>query len=316
MKGIGTVVVTYNSEAEIGACLDATAGRVERVVVVDNASTDGSREAVRKRPEIRLIANSENRGFAAAVNQGVAALDLPFLLLLNPDVELQTNLEPLARACGQTAVGAAAGKLIDEQGRPQTGFSVRRFPTPAALAFEVLGLNRLWWANPVNQHYRCLHLDLDSPADMEQPAGAFVMIRREAFEAIGGFDEGFRPVWFEDVDFFKRLRAAGYRVHYVPTVAARHRGGHSVGRLPAESRVAFWYGSLLRYSFKHFRLPGRVGVSMAVILGCACRMLYSALRGWKRAPVRVYGRVIGFACRRLLSGRIGEAGDSPVLARQ
>jgi hypothetical protein len=316
MKGIGAIIVSYNSEAEIGACLDAALGRVERVVVVDNASADGSREEVRKRPGVGLIANAENRGFAAAVNQGVAALDLPLLLLLNPDVVLQTNVERLASICSEPGVGAAAGKLTDEHGLPQIGFSVRRFPTPAALAFEVLGLNRIWRNNPVNRRYRCLDLDLDSPADVDQPAGAFVMIRREAYLAVGKFDEGFRPVWFEDVDFLKRLSDAGYRVRYVPTVAARHRGGHSVGRLPEESRVIFWYGSLLRYSSKHHRLPGRVVVSAAVVIGCACRMLYGALRGWKREPLRVYGRVIWIVCYRLLTGRIGEAGGSPVLARR
>ena len=62
------------------------------------------------------------------------------------------------------------------------------------------------------------------------------MIRRDAWEAVGGFDEGFRPVWFEDVDFLKRLRRAGYRVRYVPSAVARHRGGHSVGKLAERSR--------------------------------------------------------------------------------
>ena len=82
-------------------------------------------------------------------------------------------------------------------------------------------------------------------------------------------------------------------------------------------RVAFWYGgSLLRYSFKHYRLRGQVGVSAAVAIRCVVGMLYGTLKGWKRGPLKVYGRVIWFACLRLVSGRIGEAGSSPVLARQ
>ena len=89
-----------------------------------------------------------------------------------------------------------------------------------------------------------------------------------------------------------------------------------MGRLPVESRVAFWYGSLLRYSFKHYRLLGRVGVSAAVVIRCVVGMLYGILTGWKREPLKVYGRVIWFACLRLVSGRIGEAGSSSVLARQ
>ncbi len=316
MKGIGAVVVTHNSEAEIGPCLDAALGRVERLVVVDNASTDHTCEEVRKKPTAVLISNPENRGFAAAVNQGCRFLDAPLLLLLNPDAVLETGVEPLAESLREPGVAAAAGKLVDEQGRAQIGFLVRRFPTPAALAFEVLGLNRIWKRNPVNRRYRCLDFDPETPADVEQPAGAFLMIRREAWQAAGEFDEEFRPVWFEDVDFLKRLQDAGYRVRYVPQAVARHRGGHSVGRLGEESRLAFWYGSLLRYSFKHYRLPGRIGVSAAVVAGCALRILCGVLRGWKRRPLRVYCKVIRFACLRLVSGRIGEAGSSPVLARQ
>jgi len=316
MKGIGAIVVTYNSEAEIGPCLDAALRHTERVVVVDNASSDGTLREVRKRPGVSLISNAENRGFAAAANQGMQALDVPFLLLLNPDAVLETGVEPLAEACGQAGVGASAGKLVDAQGEPQRGFSVRRLPTPAALAFEVLGLNRIWRRNPVNRRYRCLDFDLDAPADVEQPAGAFLMIRRDVWQALGGFDEQFRPVWFEDVDLLKRLRDAGYRVRYVPSAVARHLGGHAVGKVTEFSRAEWWYGSLLRYSFKHFQAWGRLVVWKAVVVGCGFRMVYAVLREWKLAPLAVYCRVIRLACVRLRAGRYGEAGETPVLARQ
>jgi hypothetical protein len=97
---------------------------------------------------------------------------------------------------------------------------------------------------------------------------------------------------------------------------ARHLGGHAVGKVDELSRAEWWYGSLLRYSFKHFRAWGRLVVWKAVLVGCGARMLYAALRGWKLTPLTVYGRVIRFACLRLLAGRDGEAGKTPVLARQ
>jgi len=316
MKGIGTIIVTYNSEVEIGPCLDSALRYTERVVVVDNASSDGTLAEVRKRPSVVLIANTDNLGFAAAANQGMEALDLPFLLLLNPDAELTTGVDPLAEACGQADVGAAAGKLVDVQDRPQTGFSLRRFPTPAALVFEVLGLNRLWRLNPVNRRFRCLDLDPDVAADVEQPAGAFLMIRRDVWRALGGFDERFYPVWFEDVDLLKRLREARYRVRYIPGAVARHMGGHSVRKVADLSRAEWWYGSLLGYSFKHFRTGGRLVVFAAVAAGCGVRMVYAALRGWKLAPLSVYLRVIRFAFLRLRAGRNGKAGNAPALARQ
>ncbi len=316
MTGIGAIIVTYNSEAEIGACLDAALARTDRVVVVDNASGDRTLEIVRARPGVLVVANRENRGFAAAVNQGAAALGTPLLLWLNPDAVLETGLEPLAEACGQPGTGAAAGRLIGRDGRPQAGFSIRRFPTPAALAFEVVGLNRIWRRNPVNRRYRCLDMDLDAPAEAEQPAGAFLLVRRDVFERLGGLDEGFRPAWFEDVDFLRRLRSAGYRVRYVPAAAARHLGGASAGRLPEGSRVLWWYGSLLRYSGKHFGPAGRAAVGGAVVCGCALRMAIGLLLKWKKAPVTVYGRVIRLACLGLISGRSGKAGARPALARQ
>jgi N-acetylglucosaminyl-diphospho-decaprenol L-rhamnosyltransferase len=316
MKGIGAVIVTYNSEREIGSCLDSVMDRVESAIVVDNASSDGTLSEVRKRPNVAMVANTGNRGFAAAVNQGIQALDTPYILLLNPDAVLETGLEELAAAFRNPGVGVAAGKLAGSEGQPQIGFSIRRFPTPLALSFEALGLNRLWRGNPVNKRYRCLDLDLEVPSDVEQPAAAFLMIRRQAWQAVGGFDEGFYPIWFEDVDFLKRMHSAGFRVRYAPGAVARHGGGHSVGKIPWESREVCWYGSLIRYSFKHFRITGRVLVWAAVVTGCTLRAVFGVLRQRSLSPLAVYGRVISFACLRLVSGRIGEAGSMPALARQ
>src|ERR1051326_1219914 len=93
MPEIEIIIVTYNSAAEIGACLEAASGTGAEIVVVDNASTDGTIAEVKKR-NVRLIANSENRGFAAAVNQGAAVSSAPYLLLLNPDAVICGSLEP------------------------------------------------------------------------------------------------------------------------------------------------------------------------------------------------------------------------------
>src|SRR5882762_5410448 len=112
------------------------------VVVVDNASEDGTVDA-RARPGVRLISNQRNRGFAGAVNQGVLALDCDTVILLNPDVELMSAPNALVSALQAGQAGIAGGKLLDSDRNPQTGFAVRRFPTPWTLAFEVLGLNRV-----------------------------------------------------------------------------------------------------------------------------------------------------------------------------
>ncbi len=308
MKRPGIVIVTSNSEAAIGPCLDSLAGSAADVVVIDNASADGTVDEVRRRPGVTLIANTDNRGFAGGVNQGFEALANEVILLLNPDAILATPLDALVAAFADETVGAAAGKLIGSDGAAQAGFNVRRFPTPAALTFECLGLNRVWPSNPVNRRYRCADFDPDRETDVEQPAGAFLMVRRSAWQQLGGFDQRFHPVWFEDVDFLFRMRRTGLRVRYIPSATARHAGGHSVGRLPEGCRQLYWYASLLRYASKSFALGGRKLVCVAVIFGSLLRMLTGVLRERKRTPIVVYGTVIRLAVHSLFTGRVRGAG--------
>src|ERR1700687_2568932 len=112
MPGVGIVIVTFNSEAEIGPCLDAAMATDAEVVVVDNASSDGTLERVR-RHGATLIANPVNRGFAAAVHQGIRAIGADFILLLNPDAILKTSFESMREVCAAPDTGAVGGKLVD-----------------------------------------------------------------------------------------------------------------------------------------------------------------------------------------------------------
>src|SRR5262249_29538696 len=150
---------------------------------------------------VRLLANSANRGFAAAVNQGFAVSSSTYVLLLNPDVTIDSSLEPLRKACDLPGSAGAGGRLLGVDRRPQIGFMVRGLPTPATLILEALLLNRIWPGNPVNRQYRCLDRDYSVLGEVEQPAGAFLMVRRAVWQELDGLDEGFFPVWFEDVDF-------------------------------------------------------------------------------------------------------------------
>jgi N-acetylglucosaminyl-diphospho-decaprenol L-rhamnosyltransferase len=302
MNRIGAVVVAYNSEGEIGRCLDSLPAGLE-VVVVDNASSDGTRGEVARRPAVRLIANPWNRGFAAAANQGIGALDCEMALLLNPDVELLAGLEALAAQCALEGVAAAGGKLIGSDGRLQAGFMVRRLPTPLTLAFEIMGLNRLWPGNPVNRRYRCRDLDPEAEATVEQPPGALLMIRRDVWRQLGGFDESFHPVWFEDVDFAKRAALAGYTIRYTPATIAKHSGGHSVGRLPRSTRDGYWYGNLLRYADKHFARGGVLVVFASLVLGAALRMAFAVLREGRLEAISRYVKMMRRAGCVVFTGR-------------
>ena len=269
-------------------------------VVVDNASSDDTIERVRTRTGLRLIANRDNRGFAGAVNQGAGeAGQAEYLLLLNPDACLVTPLDNLIEATQRH--GLAAGKLLGEDGRAQTGFTLRRLPTPATLVFELLGLNRMWPGNPVNRRYRYLDRDLDQPGPVEQPAGAFLLARRDVWERLGGLDERFHPVWFEDVDFCRRAADAGYRIEYVPSVTALHAGGHSVGQVPRPYRAMYWCDSLLKYAVKHFRPLAFRGVCAAVIVSAVPRMILGMMQERSLAPVAMYFKILKLASRRLVS---------------
>jgi GT2 family glycosyltransferase len=301
MGGIGIVIVTYNSAGDIGPCLDAALATGAEVVVVDNASSDETLSQIAKR-RVAVIPNRDNRGFAGAVNQGTCAISAEYVLLLNPDAVLQSGIEALRDACAAPRVGAAGGKLVDGRGEIQAGFNVRRLPTPLDLALEILLVNRLWPRNPANWQYRCYGFCSARPAEVEQPAGAFLMFRRTVWEELGGFDERFYPLWFEDVDFCKRLRDHGYRVYYEPRAVAVHRGGHSIQKILLEERQLYWYRSLLKYGFKHFNQGVPQGLCLAVIVGSCLRMTMGIVLRRSMKPVRAYAPVIHLAGRYLLFG--------------
>jgi N-acetylglucosaminyl-diphospho-decaprenol L-rhamnosyltransferase len=301
MASIGIAIVTYNSATEIGPCLDAAIATGSDVVVVDNGSHDGTISEVGQRGA-RLIANAENLGFAAAVNQAFRALNCPFVLLLNPDAVIQTGIESLREACQSPKAAGAGGLMLGPGGDPQVGFMVRRFPTPAALIMESLLLNRLWPDNPVNRRYRALDLKLEQPVIVEQPAGAFLMLRRSVWEELGGFDEGFYPLWFEDVDFCRRATNLGYLLYFVPSSVAKHTGGHSIPQLTVEMRRFYWYGSLLRFTSKHFRPLAFRAVCLAVVTGSILRGFVEAALDRSLQPMAACGKVVRLASRCFFSG--------------
>ena len=301
MPQVAIVVVTYQSSRVIGACLDAALLVSDaEIVVVENSGDLPTIEEATKRG-VHVIANRENLGFAAAVNAGVRATTAPIVLLVNPDARIQTGIDALLAEFADPRVGGAGGMLIGAEGKPQVGFMARNLPTPAALILEVLGLNRIWPGNPINWNYRCLGMSPMNSLAVDQPAGAFFAFRRSAWEAVGGFDENFWPIWFEDVDFCARLRAKGYSVRFNPSALAIHEGGHSINPLSLELREKYWYGSLLKYAAKHFSSTAFRLVCLSVAAGAVGR----ALRGLPKDGIRVlavYSSVIRLSCARFLSG--------------
>jgi len=170
------------------------------------------------------------------------------------------------------------------------------------LIMEALLLNRFWPGNPVNRRYRCLDWDSSSRSLVEQPAGAFFMVRRAVWQEVGGLDERFFPLWFEDVDFCRRIRDRGFTLYYMPEAVAKHTGGHSITSLPLEIRINYWYRGLLRYSAKHFCPFAFRAVCLAVVTGSFLRGIAESALQRSIKPMAAYGKVASLAARSLFSG--------------
>jgi len=300
MPRCSVIVVTYNSAAAIESCLSALASADCEVVVVDNASQDNTAAltlAVANRMPLQLITLPSNAGFAEAVNQGVRAATADVLLLLNPDAVAELGAIDAILDCFLTSeADAVGGALLDENSQPDKGFSFRRLPTLASLAFEVLLINQVWPDNPANRKYRCLDANYGQQQRVEQPAGACLAVTRKAWNSVSGMDSAFFPVWFEDVDFCARLIQRGAAIFYCPQARFRHSGAHSVGLLTFEQKQLFWYRNMIRYAQKHFAAASRLILRLAIVTGMGLRTLACLLgRGPHGVPTgeatRAYGRV-------------------------
>ncbi len=299
---IGVVIITYQSQSEIATCLKSLAGYDCDVVVVDNGSCDETVNIARAFP-VELLANKENRGFAAAANQGFAALDNDWILLLNPDVSVTAGFASLFnRECpGDT--GVVTGMLSEPDGTPQSQFQFRRFPSPLTLLFETIGLNRIYPGNPINRRYRYHDRHWEETHLVEQPAGAFLLILRRAWQAVGRFDELFYPLWFEDVDFCLRLWQDGWKILYLPVHLGYHTGAHSIRHLEPGFRQLYWYRSLLRYAEKHFSVVWVRILALSVGVALGGKSLMMALQLGHRGQRQAVWPAMKMALQTLIHGR-------------
>ena len=271
-------IVTWRSRDLLRACLQALDGKREvgDIVVVDNASGDGTVEMVRGEfPNVTLIANDENLGFAAANNQGLRATQAPFVLLLNPDTEVQEGaLEALlARFEESDEIAAVAPQLILPSGEIQR--SCRSFPRPGAVLLDALGLWRVMPGGELLGGYRMTYWDHDSRREVEQPMASALALRRRALEETGLFDEDF-PLYFNDVDLCYRLREAGWKIVFEPAAQVIHYYGRSSTWQVRPAAIVESHRSLIRFYRKHYR--GRIGC-----LGYWLVVSAAWLTAWPRA---------------------------------
>lgn len=231
-------IVSFNTKEYLKRCLQAilsTTGSLRvHTIVIDNASRDGSAEMVASEfPRVEIIANQRNRGFAAANNQAIRRARGRHVLLLNPDTEVQPEaLARLVRFLDEHPEAAAVGaQLRNPDGSIQP--SVRRFPTFASLLHAHTLLGRLGILRRAHDRQRMRGFSFNEARRVEQPSGAALAIRRNVFEQVGLLDEAYF-IFYEEVDFCRRLAAANLPVYFEPRAVVIHHRGKSRQQVEVE----------------------------------------------------------------------------------
>ena len=251
---LSILVVNWNAGQALGRCIASvlahTRGLDYEILVVDNASADGSLAAVQARfgaePRLVLLPQMRNLGFAAANNLAYERSRGDCILLLNPDTELRDNAlaSLVAFLRSDDTIGVVGPQLRYPDGRLQP--SCRRFPRTRHWLVILSGLHR--FASMAD--YYMSDFDHRSQRDVDQVMGSALMTRRSVVDRVGFLDGRFF-LWFEEVDYCKRVREAGYRVVFYPQATVVHRGGQSSGLLSRVERRRLLIPSLLLYFRKH-----------------------------------------------------------------
>ena len=297
---LSIVIVSWNVRDLLRRCLASIfAARLPglEVIVVDNASGDGSAEMARGEfPAVRLIANARNAGFPAGNNQGFAAARGRFLMTLNPDTEVIGNAlaEMIAYLDAHADVGALGPQLLNPYGSPQS--SRRRFPTFTTALFESTWLQGFAPRRVLRRYY----VDDVSP-DLIQAVdwltGACIAVRREVLEALGGFDESFF-MYSEELDWCRRIKSAGWKVVYLPAAKVIHYAGKSSEQAVAARHINF-QSSKVRY-FRKYHGSFAAGALRLFLLALyvwqigleALKALLGHKRAMRRQRIGAYWQVV------------------------
>lgn len=251
---LSIIIVSWNVREDLIRCLRSVeenqpSGEFE-TIIIDNGSTDGTVEAVKRSfPEVVVLTNSENCGFAAANNQGIEIAKGQYILLLNPDTIVHSNsIDQLIDFMDNNLdIGVCGPKLLNADGTTQG--SVRQFPTFRAALYRHTIFKVLLIFRKQQHRYMMRHFSYDRQMDVDQVTGAAFMTRKSIVDQIGAMDEQFF-MYYEEVDFCYRVNKAGYRIVFTPTAAITHFGGQSSGQIPIENRMML-VKSMLMFFRKH-----------------------------------------------------------------
>ena len=253
---VSVLIVNHNHRKYIATCLDSiisnTRGVTYEIIVVDNCSTDGSREFIEKHyPSVRLLANTRIQGLAQNNNSAIRNASGRYMLLLNPDTKIYPGaMEYMVRFMDHhPGVGACGSKLLNADGTLQ--YSCRNFPTLAAVLFRGLSLAR-WFPIPRSyQRYLMADWDHNQIREVDWVLGACLMIRPDALKEVGLMDEKFF-LYYEEIDWCYRAKKKGWRIVYLPGAEVMHHYLRmSAGGMPGRLTLIHMK-SIVRYFRKHF----------------------------------------------------------------
>ena len=304
MSTTAVAVVNYNTRDLLRQCLDTVLIEIpDEIVVVDNASSDGSAEMVKADfPGITLLENKKNLGYSVAVNQAVRHCSSEFILLLNSDTLVKPGtLHTLADYMHLNLQVAVVGpRLVNPDGSLQA--SCYSFPTPLDIFLDVTHLSRLIGYVPYLKERHLRSWSHNRTRHVPWVLGAATLLRRKSLEEVGGFEESFF-MYYEEVDLCYRLTKRGWQIHYNPAVVVTHIGGASTQQARAEMAVQF-YSSLAHFyslHYSHIRMAELVIIITCVALGRLVRdtLLFSIT---KQADKRTQLQANLEAWQRLLRG--------------
>jgi GT2 family glycosyltransferase len=300
MHDLAIIIVNWNGGTVLLQALDALhralEGRKAQVLLVDNASTDSSADDVHHQfSQIALIRNATNLGFGAANNKGFAQAHGRYVLVLNPDVQInRAALGTLVQFMeSHPRSGACGPGILEANGRTASPWCARRDPHPLDVFFEYAYLYRLFPHQRFLARYVMGDWDHASDRQVDALSGACMLVRREVIERVGGFDEGFF-MYGEDLDWCRRIRQGGWQVWFVPGATVLHTGAHSTRQI-GDHGARWAVASHLRYFRKWGRPGDLVKVRVALSVGCLSRALAWLLaavlhpRQWRYALSRSAG---------------------------
>ncbi|MBN1220211.1 MAG: glycosyltransferase family 2 protein [Anaerolineae bacterium] len=302
---LSIVIVNWNVKNLLRHCLqslfDASRSNSElttEIIVVDNASTDGSSQMLRDEfPQVQLIASDENLGYAWGNNTATAAATGRYLFILNPDTVVQPDtLNRLVNYMdARPEVGGLAPQLRWPDGTVQS--SRRRFPTLGSLFWESTLLEQWFPDNRYARHYHLADTSPHQPQKVDWAVGAALLIRRKAWEQVGPLDEDFF-MYFEETDWCRRAARAGWEIHYLPDAQVIHYEGKSSGQVVAARALRF-QRSKLRYARKYFGKGWATALYFFLWATFACQWLAETIkwlighrRNLRRERMTAYGQVL------------------------